>query len=183
MVATPPVWRRTSIRAWRVNVGLYVVALVAGAVLLGTLLDIVGAIAALPTIVVGITALVAAGMAAGLLPAPPSSPWRVPRSWSTFGERPFVLVFGLALGAGVLTALPSFGFYVLLAWGLTAGLQLGLPAFVAFAGGRAAPVLFAAVFWRGDEITEGTSRLRRGMRRIRSLEAIVLGAAAGILLG
>ena len=165
------------------NVGIYVAALVAGSVLLAAILDMVGELAPIPTIVVGITAVAAASMAAGLVPALPSSPWRVPRSWSTFGERPFVVVFGLALGAGVLTALPSFGFYVLLAWGLTVGLQLALPAFVAFAGGRAAPVLFAAAFWRGDEITEGTSRLRRRMQRVRTLEAVVLGAVAGILLG
>jgi hypothetical protein len=169
-------------RRWKANVGLFVVSLAAGSAALGVTLHLIGSWVRPPDLLVGATAVIAAAMAGGLVPSLPASRWRIPRSWSTFGEGPFVLLFGLVLGLGVLTALPSFGFYVLIAWGLTASFYVTWPAFLAFAAGRAVPVVAAAALWRGDEITEGTSRLRRRMRALRGAEAVILGAAAGLLL-
>lgn len=102
-------------RRWKANVALFVVALAAGSVTLGAILSGIGSWIKPPEIVVGVTAVIAGAMAAGVLLNIPSSRWRVPRSFSMFGEGPFVLLFGFALGLGVLTALPSFGFYVLIA--------------------------------------------------------------------
>jgi cytochrome c biogenesis protein CcdA len=169
-------------RRWKAHVALFAVSLAGGAVTLGATLALIGSWMRPPEILVGITAVIAGAMAAGLLPSFPASRWRVPRSFSMFGEGQFVLVFGFVLGLGVLTALPSFGFYVLVAWGLTGSLYFTLPAFLAFSAGRALPVITAAVFWRGDEITRRTSQVRRSMRALRGVEAVILGAVAGLLL-
>jgi hypothetical protein len=45
--------------------------------------------------------------------------WPVPRSWQALGSVPFAGLFGLLLGVGVVTRLPSLGFVALLAWLLT----------------------------------------------------------------
>jgi hypothetical protein len=45
----------------------------------------------------------------------PGSHWVVPWSWARFGHTGHAALFGLALGAGVVTLLPSAGWYALLA--------------------------------------------------------------------
>lgn len=75
----------------------------------------------------------------------PQSTWRVPRTWGRLGPIGFAATFGFALGPGILTALPSACFYVVIYYALTgppAGivfLALGL-----FAAVRAIPLLAIA---------------------------------------
>jgi hypothetical protein len=42
------------------------------------------------------------------------SPWRVPQTWGQYGFWLYSALFGTALGTGILTALPSPGFYIIL---------------------------------------------------------------------
>lgn len=95
-------------------------------------------------------------------------------------------VFGGILGAGILTALPSVGFYALLAWGLAAtSWQPVVMVFGAFSAGRGLPFLLAAVSAarRGaypDEELAGFGRLAE--RVALPLELALLAAISTLLL-
>ena len=58
----------------------------------------------------------------------PGSHWMVPHSWARFGHSGFAAIFGLALGAGFVTLLPSAGWY-----GVVAAAQADSTWWVAFA--------------------------------------------------
>jgi hypothetical protein len=76
----------------------------------------------------------------------PSSTWQVPRTWAQRGWVTFTASFGAILGAGILTRIASPGFYVVLAWGLSAPDWDAIwPPFLAFGLARAAPSLVIAL--------------------------------------
>jgi hypothetical protein len=73
------------------------------------------------------------------------SRWRVPREWGDYGRYPYAILFGLSLGAGVLTATSSVGFYVVACWLLSAPAAAAFVVAVAFALARAVMPIAVAV--------------------------------------
>ncbi len=105
--------------------------------------------------VAGAALLSAAWTAAGL--RVPSSGWRVPRTWGRFGPTAYSAVFGVVLGSGVLIAVPSAGYFVLLVAAVSESTWvLTVAAFSLFGVLRVAPVVAVArrVHTRADG--EGT---------------------------
>jgi hypothetical protein len=124
-----------------------------------------------PRSVLGALAAVLTLVAARLLPVRlRGSPWRVPRTWSHLGHMPYAVVFGLALGTGMATALASPALYLVIAWGLTATNWAAVwPVFLAFGIGRAAPFMAISVHALRHRVLPNNA-LARG-------ESIVPGAA------
>jgi len=83
--------------------------------IVGLLLHAVGVIAPLPMV-----AFLGFLIARLLLKeaAWPNSPWRVPLEWGRPGHIVYSIQFGLALGVGIATAMPSPGVLVLAAWAI-----------------------------------------------------------------
>jgi hypothetical protein len=73
----------------------------------------------------------------------PESHWQVPRHWQLTMGRPLALfVFGLVLGCGVFTAIPSGAFYALLLWPLLLASPIGgVAIFSAYGVGRVLPII------------------------------------------
>ncbi len=139
-----------------------------------------------PRWALGLLAVLLALVAGELLPLRlPGSPWRVPRSWGRLGHVGYASVFGIALGTGLATALPSPGLYALVAWGLAApGWPAVWPVFGAFAAGRAVPLLVVAAHAdrrRGhpDQELETASRIAS---RLSPAESMLFAALAVIWL-
>jgi hypothetical protein len=138
----------------------------------------------LPTIVVALVAMIAAAASAGLAPFRlPSSPWRVPRSWSRLGGGWYASAFGFVLGFALVTAIPSTGLYVLLAWALSVEWVVAWLAFAAFAFARMTPLLISLVL--------GPERVNAAMAawiakatalRARPAESVLLALGALIIL-
>jgi hypothetical protein len=178
------VWRRTTKKRWRFHIASYVLALLAGAVILaGALAGISALLGKVEPAIVGVAAAIGAAAAAGLIPSLPSSPWRVPRSWARLGEWGYATAFGFVLGLGIVTAIPSSGFYVLMVWALSTEWATALAAFIAFALARSAP-LFAALAGDPERITASAFswRARSITTKARVLESSLLVVAAVILL-
>ena len=140
----------------------------------------------LPFRVIGLVALASALIGSGVVPLPfPESTWRIPRGWARLGHVAYSGLFGGILGAGILTALPSVGFYALLAWGLAAtGWQPVVVAFGAFSAGRGIPFLLAAVSAarRGAYPDEELGGFEKLAERVTLPLELVLLAAIGTLL-
>jgi hypothetical protein len=99
----------------------------------------------LPLVVAAAVAIVVSLISALTPIALPQSRWRVPSVWSQLGPRRYAGAFGVALGLGVVTALPSNGFYVLLFVGLSSeSWLLILLALLLFGVARAVPVFASA---------------------------------------
>jgi hypothetical protein len=111
----------------------------------------------------------------------PGSHWMVPRSWARFGYSGYAALFGLALGAGFVTLLPSAGWY-----GVIAVAQSGSPWWTAFAvllpfgAARAAmtPVLTARSVRSGEHPVARIPALAAMSRRLAPAEMLLLGALA-----
>jgi hypothetical protein len=98
----------------------------------------------------------------------PQSPWRVPRSFVRFGDAGFAVLFGLALGVGILTAVGLGGIYVLLVWAAAeSSLVVVLLVFATYALGRVLPTLLVALRDRGgSRMTMQTNeRIQAGITR------------------
>jgi hypothetical protein len=140
----------------------------------------------LPGAAVAVICLLAA---AALLAEPrlqlPGSHWMVPRSWARFGHSGFAALFGLALGAGFVTVLPSAGWY-----GVVAAAQAGAPAWTAFAVllafgvARAAmvPVLTVRSMRDGAHPVARIGALATAQRRLRPVEMLLLVALGCVVL-
>lgn len=80
------------------------------------------------------------------LPAP-GSPWRVPVEWANWSYYRSAIMWGTALGTGLLTALPFPGYLVLLGWLAAIGNPYyGLAVAGLYGFARALPVLLNGVF-------------------------------------
>jgi hypothetical protein len=134
-----------------------------------------------PSSAASVVAFYCAGVIARIFPNIfPGSRWRIPKSWGARGSKFYAAVFGLVLGAGFVTALPSPSFYVLLAWGASAASVGGIFAgFLAFALARAAPIVLLAIRepLKGAEVGILES-IRSAVARSRPLEVGVLVALA-----
>jgi hypothetical protein len=92
-------------------------------------------------------------------------------------------MFGFLLGLGVVAAIPSNGFYVVIAWATSADWGGVWPVFLAFVGARAAPLLVAlALGPRRTKASVFAWTARRLTPAARPLEAALLAAAAVIVL-
>jgi len=136
----------------------------------------------LPLAAVGTVCLLAAAAVAAdpRLPAP-GSRWMVPREWARFGPTGYAAAFGLVLGTGVVTMMPSAALYAMLAtaeaapaWWQTFLLLL------AFGATRAlmVVVLTARSARRGRHPVESMAWIARVTTRVATIEAL-LAAALG----
>lgn len=126
----------------------YLLSVPVGALVIGSLLFVARRmLGTAPAATVGWVALATMASASGLLPVRfPQSKWQVPREWLRFGWVAFTALFGFMLGTGVMTAIASPGFYVLLAWGLAVSHWDSLwPVFMSFGVARALPLLIVAL--------------------------------------
>jgi hypothetical protein len=76
----------------------------------------------------------------------PSVGFEVPLGWRRLGDYGYATVFGLCLGTGWLTRVPSLGFYVINAWMLLSEHPQGAYlSFMAFALGKSVPAGVALI--------------------------------------
>lgn len=153
-------------------------AAVGAAVLTGLILHVLAsAMEHPPTVVVSAVAIMAAVLSSGATGLVlPGSPWRVPSKWSLWGQVKYATTFGGVLGIGLITALPSPGYYVLIAWGAYAGtLKEVLPVFVAYGAARATPGVIVSSFVQpGTHPPVFVDQLRGLAARLRLLEVGLL---------
>jgi hypothetical protein len=168
----------------------YLVALPVGSLVIGFLLHLLASVfGRLPAHAAGAVALVSALVGSRMISVkPPESGWRIPQSWARFGHATYSGLFGGILGLGVLTAVPSIGFYTLLVWGAAAdSWQTVWPVFGAFGVARALP-LFSLVMGAERRRAVYPDREDQKLDRWSKLAAatfpaeIVLLAAIGVLL-
>jgi cytochrome c biogenesis protein CcdA len=117
----------------------------------------------LPRIVLflGVVALILSGNAAGLIRIPiPESRWQVPRKWlSSLPQAVGAGLFGICLGAGVMTRI-TITLYVVLVWALVSGsAQSGAIAMAVYALCRTIPLWVLYFMSKGD----GEKRYRYAM--------------------
>ncbi len=177
MIASPP-GRGIGRIEWVAGMLAYLVALPLGAFLTAAVVYLIGrTFGHAPNQVVAGTALLAALASGGFIRLP-QSPWMVPKSWARFGPGLYAGLFGFSLGVAVLTALPSPGFYVLLAHGeVTSDWARVLPVFAAFGLARGLPLVFSA--GRRDQyVVRWFGTARRAFLGVQPLETILLPAIA-----
>ncbi|MBF6611771.1 MAG: hypothetical protein IVW55_01415 [Chloroflexi bacterium] len=118
------------VRDWVVRVAMYTAASTLGAGLLAMLLGFIGhqffllSGITLPWVagVLGIISILYALRELKILHLPvPQVGWQVPKSWMRRSRLEGNILYGLVLGAGVLTFIPYASFLVLLAWEFVAG--------------------------------------------------------------
>jgi hypothetical protein len=180
VIAAPPVrgYRSRSIRLR--GIVAFVAATLFGALLTGLALFAVGQLVLQPPIqLVALVSVAAAIASTGLGPVRlPQLLWRVPRSWSRFGPTTFASLFGVILGIGVLTAISSPGYYVLVLWAIVSPAWSSVwPAFAAFGIGRAAPLALAALL-----SGEREGRLQVVVQQLRAVTGAVAYAETGMLV-
>ena len=133
---------------------VHVVGSISGAAIFGLAIGVTGMLLkgaiALPgheqtlVLLIGVMALSYAGHEFKFfrLPAPQSG-WQVPERWKS--ELPAgwsSFLYGVGLGPGLFTAIPSTTFYVVIAWVLVnASPWFGVFCFLIYGAGRAAPIL------------------------------------------
>jgi hypothetical protein len=125
-------------------------------------------------------AIVATGIASalGVAVSVISSPAQVPKAWSTtMSPAQHSFAYGVGLGLGVLTRIPTWSLHVLVILLLLAGdVRIGLVAAMLYAAGRALPVVVALA--RGEDteiVVDGVERLRPLAFRIDGLVLVVAG--------
>lgn len=161
----------------------HVTGLGVGAIALTLLASAVGAslpdLGATPATVVGALCL-AVGIAGALGASLPvvSSPAQVPKAWSlTMSPLQHSFAYGVGLGFGVLTRIPSWSLHALLALLILVGdPRVALVAAPIYALGRALPVIAAA--GRDDPapiVVDAIERLRALAFRIDGLVLVLIG--------
>lgn len=183
MIAAPPVRGLRERSKWLLGLLLYSTSLVAGALTLGVALQALHEVVPLPSIVLGVMGV---SLAVYVAYRPTSvlitSPWRVPRSWHQLGSSAFSSVFGAILGFGLLTSLPSSGFYMIVGWGLSASaLGAALVVFFTYAVGRLLPLLVVAMQAAFSGEYPETRRINLSSSHAHYAESSLL-AATGIAL-
>lgn len=186
MIAAPPGWGRSK-ASWLRGVAAFLLGLALGALGIAAGWQLLSAATGRPprwalAVLAALLALVAGKVLALHLPG---SPLRVPRSWARLGHTGYSAVFGMALGTGVTTALPSPGLYALIAWGLFAPSWSAVwPVFLAFSLGRAVPFLLLAIHAaRTNQFADhALDRARVSAALLAPAEATVLAALATVWL-
>lgn len=119
---------------------VYALGVATGGQILAVLLQLAGHTLSLPSLLV-VVALGAAASAAWMQMPVPGSGWMVPRSWVRIGRLPYVFVFGVILGFGLLTSLPGIGFLPLMAFAASAEWGWGAAAMLVFGLSRSLPMI------------------------------------------
>jgi len=136
----------------------------------------------LPAVAVSATCVLAA---LALLGDPwlrlPGSRWMVPASWVRFGPGGHAALFGLALGSGVVTLVPSAGWYALLAVAqATSPWWTAFTVLTCFGAARAAlvPLLTVWSARRGEHPVARIAAVGAISGRLAAVETLLLGVLA-----
>ena len=180
-----------------ISVWLYALGLLSGAVVLGGALGTLGSelrLNSLLTPAAGALVIIAACAHLGYaarefelcrLPMPQSL-WQVPRRWQNLmSARSTSLIYGVALGLGVLTRIPTSTFYIVLVWVVIAGNhQVGFAVLGIYGIGRAVPVIALQAATQDFEHAAGwLERLTPWYALMRLVNGFVLASSGGWLLG
>jgi len=163
----------------------YLISVPVGALAGATLLHVAARLLIQPAPqFVGAVALVCAGVGSGIVPLRlPSRNWFIPRAWGRYGRTVYAGLFGGILGLGVLTVIPSIGFYTLLMWALVAPMRDVWLVFAAYGLARAIPLpVVVATRLRGDDPASALDHIGYFAARAVPIEIALLGAVAIILL-
>lgn len=151
VIAAPRIEGILDGRSRAAEVVLHCVGILIGAIAIGLVTIGISQLVAFPSGVTGalVLTLALAGCVAifarGDMSTAAGSAWRVPRNWAAVGHSTYAAVFGVALGAGFITALPSVGLLGIFLWAVAdAKPVIVLVVFVAFALGRVLPFLAIA---------------------------------------
>ena len=165
--------------------GWHLAGLTLGATAIGLVVAAVGAAVSMPRptaeFVLGTFAFLLGSAAAfGRAVPVPSSPAQVPKAWTvTMEPAQYAFAYGLGLGFGVATRIPSWSLHVLLALVFV----LGDPAFALIAASvyavfRAMPVVAASMTHRStEEIVAGLDRVRAAALRADGIVTAAIGVA------
>jgi hypothetical protein len=172
-------------------VSAYIASLIGGAAVVGVGLAVVGSTippfqdrAAVSVMVAVQGVLVLREMGIARIPLPERH-WAVPRHWQcTLPPLKASAGYGLLLGSGVATRIPSSSFYGLLGWTLIDGHPVwAFGWFAAFGVGRAVPVLLRiALDARGADGMFQVDRLMATEPAVRVVMAGLCSIAAGLAL-
>lgn len=183
VTAVPPGWRQ---RHQTIIAGvIFFLSLVTGPILLASIVWYTIAWAGVPRWVVSLAA-VCSLLLSVLIPQEklPGSHWRVPRSFGRWGYIGFAGSFGLILGAGVLTAIPGAGIYLLVVWAAsTSTWVMAVLPLAAFGIARgltsSVPLLMS-----GTELypVRPIATMVRAARRLRPLESVTLAVTFGVFV-
>ena len=173
----------------------YLVGLLLGGMVLGTIISLLGLAVRLPEIgrsvaeILFVIMLVHAILALreiGLLNLPlPQSHWQVKRSWArTLDPRIAALLYGLILGFGVFTRIPTGLFYALVIWLASYGdVRFGGIVFLLVGLGRAIPVMILAnTTTNGEQMLRWSTVLHRWFPVVRLLNSLILAGVTGWFL-
>jgi hypothetical protein len=127
--------------ALRKVIALHGVGLLAGALVMGLVLAVIGSalgsvgLRSVATVVVGLSVVVAVLQVAGL--RVPQSPWQVPDYWRrTLDPGVLPIAYGAILGTGIFTAVVVGAFWVFVALTLLFAPSIALLGWIAYAMGR-----------------------------------------------
>jgi len=173
----------------------YVIGSLVGGAVLGIVVSLIGLMLRLPEIGGGIAAIPLAALVfhavlalreVGVVNVPlPQSRWQVKRAWARdLHPKGAAFLYGLILGFGVLTRIPTGLFYALLIWVASSGdVQFGALAFLLVGLGRALPVtMLARETTDGGQMFRWSNVLHRWFPIMRLVNALVLSGAAGWFL-
>lgn len=120
---------------------------------------------------------------AGRAPLAPSIGWTVPRRWRYLDIRVHSLLFGVALGAGFLTILPSIEFYLLLGIPLaSASVGFGALLFGFYGLGRSLPLWLSPRYYSGNSMHLTLNAARR-FGAVRGLVSVAQPVWASLAAG
>jgi hypothetical protein len=176
VIAQPPVWGFKTRFEWLASMIAYVTSMALGAMALATVI-IASSIHAPRGLLVPLAFLCAIAASEAVHIRLPQSTWRVPQTWGRLGPIGFASSFGFALGIGLLTAVPSPGFYVAIYYALT-GPPAGVTflAFALYAVVRATPLLAVArlSYFRCEHPAHRVQRWSKTASALAPIEAVVL---------
>lgn len=115
----------------------------------------------------------------------PQSHWQVRRVWARdLDQRVAALLYGLILGFGVFTRIPTGLFYALGIWVASCGdVGFGALVFLLVGLGRAIPVMvLARATTDGEQMIRWSTVLHRWFPVVRLLNSLVLAGATGWIL-
>jgi sulfite exporter TauE/SafE len=171
----------------------YIAGTVIGGTALGIVISLIGLGLRLHKIWSGsTTAILLVGLSAhaflairetGLVNVPlPQSHWQVRRTWvRDLHPKVAALLYGLILGFGIFTRIPTGVFYALLIWIAFRGdARFGALALSLVGLGRALPLmLLARATTNGEQMLRWSNVLHRWFPVVRFINALVLASAAG----
>lgn len=181
-------------RGWRLFIAIYTLSQIAGALVTGFLIWVLGkglgALLGTDAVVAAVLTAVAAAIAAVhdsqlMTLRLPTSRWQVSRNWKRFPRPIVAAMFGFGIGTSVLTRIPFATFHVVLfATLLLANLQFSLLVMFVHGAIRALVVAIASQLQLLiSDVRQRPKAINRFAPLVGYLNGIVLAGAAGILVG